>query len=688
MKPSFRAAWMILFSGIILFLPLSCQKEEEPEDQVKIPSTTKVISASDWSANIVSVDSSNYTYTFNSGISDLYDLQVGDILVSGVGNGCLRKVSSVTTQNGQVIITTAFASLSEAIEDGSFTVDYHLTADKIKSINILDKNLKLTPVYDKSGKNTNLTYELSTFLDEDELVEISATLTIDPTVSCSYKIQKFKVKKLSVEFQVDEEIEIAATLTLLDIEWEKEKKLLSIEFTPITVMVGPVPVLLTPEIEVNAGVNLSINSAITTSVTQNLSFTVGIAYDNGSWSNFYDIEKDFGYNPPELSATAEAKAYLKPQFNLKVYEVLSPYLFAELYGRIEADLFANPWWSLYAGAGIGAGVKVEVWDYTLLDYETDPPPILYEILIASSGGSYNEAPDEPSDPNPADNLTEVVISSSLSWACSDPDDDPLTFDIYFGTENPPPLVQSAVTEFSFDPGDLANSTVYYWRVVANDGHDHTVGGPVWTFATEASGGGTGEPCPGTSSITYQGKVYHTAFIGGQCWLKENLDAGTMVNSSQAQADNAVMEKYCYQNQSINCSLKGGLYQWNELMNYTTAAGAKGICPDGWHVPTDAEVKTMEIGLGMTPADADLTGWRGTDQGTQLKPGGSTGLDALMGGIYNLGFFSDLDVNGYFATSTESISTNSWIRLMNVDNPKVSRYETLKQNAVSVRCLKD
>jgi len=688
MKPNVRAAWMVLLSGFILCLPLSCKKDEEPDDQVKIPSTTKVISASDWNANLVTVDSSDYTYTFNSGITGLYDLQAGDIIVSGVGGGCLRKISAITTQNNQVIITTAFASLSETIEDGSFTLDYHLTADKVRSIKIFDENLKLTPVYDKSVDNAAITYELSTFLDNNKLVEITATLTIDPTMSCSYEIKKFKVKKLAVQFQVDEEIEIAATLKLLDIEWEKEKKLLSIKFAPITVMIGPVPVIITPEIEVVAGVSLEIASAITTSVTQELSFTVGMAYNNGSWSNSFDIEKDFGYNPPELSATAEAKAYLKPQLNLKIYEVLSPYLFAELYGRIEADLLANPWWSLYAGAGIGVGAKVEIWDITLIEYETDPPPILYEMLIASSGSSFNEAPDEPSNPNPADNATEVSISSPLSWTCTDPDSDPLTFDIYFGTGNPPPLVQSAGTDFSYDPGDLINSTVYYWRVVAKDDHDHTVAGPVWTFATEASGGGTGDPCPGLSSITYLGKVYHTALIGTQCWLKENLDAGTMINSSQAQANNGTLEKYCFQNQAINCNLKGGLYQWNELMNYTTTPGAQGICPDDWHIASDAEVKTMEIALGMTLAEAELTGWRGTDQGTQLKPGGPTGFDALMGGIYNLGFFSDLDVNGYFATSTESTSTNAWMRLFNADNPRVSRYETLKQNAVSVRCLQD
>jgi uncharacterized protein (TIGR02145 family) len=415
---------------------------------------------------------------------------------------------------------------------------------------------------------------------------------------------------------------------------------------------------------------------------------VGIRYENGNWTNFTDIDKGFDFSPPELSATAEAKAYIKPQFNLKIYEVLAPYLFAELYGRIEADLFATPWWSIYAGAGIGAGVKVEIWDITLIDYETDPPPILYEILIASAPGGSNEAPNQPADPNPANEATDVGINSMLSWTCTDPDDDPLTFNIYFGTNNPPPLVQSDVTEFSFNPGTMINSTVYYWKVSAKDDHDQTTPGPVWTFATEAAGGGTGEPCPGTTSITYEGKVYHTAYIGTQCWLKENLNVGTMLNSSQIQSNNGVIEKYCYQNQSGNCVLYGGLYTWDELMNYSTTAGAKGICPNGWHVPTDDEWKVMEIALGMTPADADLTGWRGTDQGTQLKPGSLTGFDALMAGTFNLGFFSDLTINGYFFTSSEVSSTNSWSRILNVDNPKISRYQTIKQNALSVRCLKD
>jgi uncharacterized protein (TIGR02145 family) len=690
MKTRSRAVWMILLAGAIFLMPLSCKKDsnDQQDNTIKIPSTTKVITASDWNANLISVDSASFTYVFNSGITATYGLNVGDVIVSDVGGGALRKITGIQTTGNHTTITTSFASLSEAVEDGSFSFDYQLTRDKIKSVKILDRACKVRPLEDKSGKNTNISYELSTFLDEDELVEIRATLTIDPSVSCSYQISHFKVKKMSILFTVEEQIEILATLTLLNIEWEKEKKLLEVKFAPITVMVGPVPVVITPEIEVNAGINLNINSAITSSVTQNLSYTVGIRYDNGNWSDSTDLNKGFGYNPPELSATAEAKAYLKPQFNLKIYEVLSPYLFAELYGRVEADLFANPWWSLYAGAGIGAGVKVEVWDITLIDYETDPPPILYEILIASAGSSYNEPPEVPSDPSPGDDATEVGIGSSLSWTCTDPDNDALLFDVYFGIDDPPPLVQSDLAEFTFNPGTLTNSTIYYWKIEAKDGHDHMTPGPSWTFATEASGGGTGEPCPGTTTVTYGGKVYHTALIGTQCWLKENLNIGTMINSSQIQADNGVIEKYCYQNQSVNCGIYGGLYQFDELMAYSSTQGAQGICPEGWHVASDDEWKTMEIALGMTPTEADLTGWRGTDQGTQLKPGSATGFDALMAGTFNLGFFSDLTVNGYFATSSSVSSTNAWARILNIDNPKISRYQTLKQNGISVRCVKD
>jgi uncharacterized protein (TIGR02145 family) len=67
----------------------------------------------------------------------------------------------------------------------------------------------------------------------------------------------------------------------------------------------------------------------------------------------------------------------------------------------------------------------------------------------------------------------------------------------------------------------------------------------------------------------------------------------MINVSQYQSNNSIIEKYCYDNNLDSCTKYGGLYQWNEIMQYTTQQGVQGICPTGWHLPTDEEWKVLE-----------------------------------------------------------------------------------------------
>ena len=70
-------------------------------------------------------------------------------------------------------------------------------------------------------------------------------------------------------------------------------------------------------------------------------------------------------------------------------------------------------------------------------------------------------------------------------------------------------------------------------------------------------------------MTYAGKTYNTVQIGTQCWLRENLDVGTMVLGAQTKPTTSTIEKYCYNNNPVNCATYGGLYQWNEAMQYDT-----------------------------------------------------------------------------------------------------------------------
>jgi len=142
-----------------------------------------------------------------------------------------------------------------------------------------------------------------------------------------------------------------------------------------------------------------------------------------------------------------------------------------------------------------------------------------------------------------------------------------------------------------------------------------------------------------TQISYAGKTYNTVQIGLQCWLKENLDVGTMIRVNKEQTNNNIIEKYCYDDNINNCNKYGGLYQWNEAMQYVTKGGVQGICPIGWHIPTKTEFETLEINVNK-----DGNALKEIGQGTGKAAGtNSSGFSALLAGspsptgsFFNLG----------------------------------------------------
>jgi len=177
-------------------------------------------------------------------------------------------------------------------------------------------------------------------------------------------------------------------------------------------------------------------------------------------------------------------------------------------------------------------------------------------------------------------------------------------------------------------------------------------------------------------------------IGTQTWAKANLNIGTRIAGASAQANNATTEKYCYNDTESNCTAySGGLYQWDEAMGYSKTEGAQGICPAGTHVPTDSEWKTLEMSLsGMTQAVADTAGWRGTDEGTKLKSGGTSGLHMPLAGLRNTaGSFSNLSSYASLWSSSES-GANAWYRDLLTSQANVLRNTYGKAFGLSVRCL--
>jgi uncharacterized protein (TIGR02145 family) len=134
--------------------------------------------------------------------------------------------------------------------------------------------------------------------------------------------------------------------------------------------------------------------------------------------------------------------------------------------------------------------------------------------------------------------------------------------------------------------------------------------------------GTAWECGMDMTDSRDGQIYSTVQIGEQCWMAENLDIGHMIELPQAQSDNSIIVKYCYNGTQDSCDVYGGLYQWNEMMQYDTIAGRRGICPTGWHLPTDEEWKELEGAAdsqyGYPDTEWNTTGFRGFDAGKNLK----------------------------------------------------------------------
>ncbi|MFH0735381.1 MAG: FISUMP domain-containing protein [bacterium] len=205
------------------------------------------------------------------------------------------------------------------------------------------------------------------------------------------------------------------------------------------------------------------------------------------------------------------------------------------------------------------------------------------------------------------------------------------------------------------------------------------------------------PCPGITTVDYAGKIYNTVQVGNQCWLKENLDLGTRINSNSVQLNNNIIEKYCYNDDTVNCHTYGALYEWAEAVQYLNGAtnfkspspdftgNVQGICPSGWHIPTIPEYQTM-----IDLVNNDGNALKAIGQGTSLGTGTNTsGFSAMLGGYSDAGgYFFKFGIATYFWSVSESGSAYGRYFSLDWDESATSINSDFKLNGFSVRCLND
>jgi hypothetical protein len=106
--------------------------------------------------------------------------------------------------------------------------------------------------------------------------------------------------------------------------------------------------------------------------------------------------------------------------------------------------------------------------------------------LSISTKSTGQAPNLPFNPSPPDSATNILITTNLTWQCGDPDNDTLKYDLYFGADNPPSLLDSNLLSNMYSPGSLFYLTNYFWKIVAKDNDYHIKEGPLWKFITTAN----------------------------------------------------------------------------------------------------------------------------------------------------------------------------------------------------------
>lgn len=252
-------------------------------------------------------------------------------------------------------------------------------------------------------------------------------------------------------------------------------------------------------------------------------------------------------------------------------------------------------------------------------------------------------------------------------------------------------------------GSLTCSATYYYRVRATNACGTSINSNTVTVLTSACATATAGAC------------------GTQVFATTNLNAGTMIAGNLNQTNNSTPEKWCYNDVPANCATHGGLYQWDEMMNYTAsincdpcgAGGRQGLCPAGYHVPTDLEWSRYEYCLESSIAPTagtslavfqGVTGTRGTN--TTAGPGAkmkataantpawngtnTSGFTAQPGGWNNFGtpVFADFGGYAYLWSATETAPGTAWSRFLESGNSYSARNNNPGFNGFSVRCLQD
>lgn len=296
-------------------------------------------------------------------------------------------------------------------------------------------------------------------------------------------------------------------------------------------------------------------------------------------------------------------------------------------------------------------------------------------------------------------LSTITLNSAISGGNISSDGGaPVTErGIAWGTATAPTTANHVVTSGT-GPGNFVSNitgltpgTIYFVRAYATNSISTAYGNEI-KFSTSIS--------------DVENNIYRTVPIGNQLWMAENLRTTRYKNNTPIvfmpdslmwMHDSIGVPAYSiYRNNTLNKAKYGLIYNW-----FTIPTG--NLCPDGWHVPTQTEYKTMEIAVGIPADSIDTWGWRGNGVGTKLKDSigwltgngtNASGFKAVPSGYraWNDAQYRALGTINYLWTATDDAINNkpkvAWYRRLDATDHRVYNATTVKNGGKGIRCIKN
>lgn len=309
----------------------------------------------------------------------------GRVLVSGITDiapsGFLRKVTGHHFEDGQVVVMCETASLEDAFDQLGLEIRHQLDPGKLAQTRIFGEGVTfytdkplctpiLTPLYAKQR--------------DSDAVDLGQSITFRHGIDKKIRLERGVQMHIHGNLDLEVGFELLGKITLLDklcylksgmevvsknnlsvtvdgaCDYEDEFTICEHRFTPISMVVAGVPIVLDPQFFITLKVSAHGESETSSSVSINASYSTGLVYDKPQWSTYNKKKIDYEYKPPDFYGYISASAAVAPRFELNLYGMAGPYVTGTGKLEMEARAIKTLDWTLAGGFSVDAGIHAEL----------------------------------------------------------------------------------------------------------------------------------------------------------------------------------------------------------------------------------------------------------------------------------------------------------------------------------------